>query len=201
MASVKTSLCICNSDIELELKEIELWKNKAIAKSKFTQYRLDVLLFLDEQDRQGISDGCKDMVYWLETAMTVMASLSDLLIRTKTFENGKRVATEIEKAKRDFETAFTAARNYLQSQRDGYSSFSAEPLPTNLVMKDSISDKTEESSELNRTKSKLSRSMKLDDIPQDSTGITNDTHSCVTEGNRSGSKKRSESRTRTQSTK
>ena len=113
---MKTSLCICNSDIEFELKEIELRKNKAITKSKFTRYRLDVLFFLDEQDRRGISDGCKDMIYWFETAMTVMASLSDLLIRNKTFENGKRVATEMEKAKRDFETALTAARNYLLSQ-------------------------------------------------------------------------------------
>ena len=147
MASVKTSLCICNSDIELELKEIELRKNKAIAKSKFTQYRLDVLFFLDEQNRRGISDWCKNMVYWFETAMTVMASLSDLMKRNKTIENGKRVATEMEKAKRDFETAFTEARNYLLSQRDGYSSFTAEPLPSNLVMKDSVSDKKHESSE------------------------------------------------------
>ena len=46
MASVKRSLGICSSDIELELKEIELRKNKAIAKSKFTRYRLDVLFFL-----------------------------------------------------------------------------------------------------------------------------------------------------------
>ena len=42
---MKRSLGICNSDIELELKEIELRKNKAIAKSKFTRYRLDVLFF------------------------------------------------------------------------------------------------------------------------------------------------------------
>ena len=157
--------------------------------------------FLDEQDRQGINDGCKDMVYWFETAMTVMASLSDLLIGNTNLENGKRVANEMEKAKRDFETAYTAARNYLLLQRDGYSSVSAEPLPSNLVMKGSISDKKEESSELNRTKSKLSSSMKLYEIPQDSTGITKDTHSCVTEGNRSESKERSESRKRSQSTK
>ena len=191
MASVKRSLGICNSDIELELKEIELRKNRAIAKSKFTRYRLDVLFFLDEQDRQGISDGCKDMVYLFETAMTVMASLSDLLIGNTNLENGKRVATEMEKAKRDFETAYTAAQNYLLLQRDGFSSVSAEPLPSNLVMKDSITDKKEESSELNRTKSKLSSSMKLYEIPQDSTDITKDTHSCVTEGNKSESKKRS----------
>ena len=114
MASVKRSLGICNSDIELELKEIELRKNKAIAKSKFT---------------------CKAMVYWFETAMTVMASLSDLLIINTNLENGKRVATEMEKAKRDFETAYTAARNYLLLQRDCFSSVSAEPLPSNLVMK------------------------------------------------------------------
>ena len=139
------------------------------------------------------------MVYWFETAMTVMASLSDLLIGNTNLENGKRVATEMEKAKRDFETAYTAARNYLLLQRDGYSSVSAESLPSNLVMEDSISDKKEESSKLNRTKSKLSSSMKLYEIPQDSTGITKDTHSCVTEGNKSESKKRSESRKRSQS--
>ena len=135
MASVKRSLGICNSDIELELKEIELRKNKAIEKSKFTRYKLDVLFFLDEHDRQGISDGCKAMVYWFETAMTVMASLSDLLIINTNLENGKRVATEMEKAKRDFETAYTAARNYLLLQRDCFSSVSAEPLPSSLVMK------------------------------------------------------------------
>ena len=68
-------------------------------------------------------------------------------------------------------------------------------------MKDSISDKKEESSELKRTKSKLSSSMKLDEITPYSTGITNDTHSCDTEGNRSGSKKRSGSRKTSPSTK
>ena len=125
-----------------------------------------MLFFLDEQDRQAISERCKDVVYWFETAMTVMASLSDLLIGNTNLENGKRVATEMENAKRDFETAYTAARVYLLLQRDGYSSVSAEPLPSNLVMKDSISDKKEESSELNQTKSKLSSSMKLYEIPQ-----------------------------------
>ena len=116
MASVKRSLGICNSDIEFELKEIELMKNKAIAKSKFTRYRLDVLFFfLDERDRQGISDGCKDMVYWYETAMKVMASLSDLFIGNTHLENRNRVSTEMEKA-------YTAARNYLMLQRDGCSS-------------------------------------------------------------------------------
>ena len=68
-----------------------------------------MLFFLDEQDRQGISDGCKDMAYWFETAMNIMASLSDLLKGNTNLENEKKVATEMEKAKRDFETAYTAA--------------------------------------------------------------------------------------------
>ena len=44
MASVETSLDICNSDIELELNK-EMMKKKAIAKSKFMRCRLDVLFF------------------------------------------------------------------------------------------------------------------------------------------------------------
>ena len=70
------------------------------------------MFFLEEQDRHGISDGCKDMVYLFETAMAVMAPLSDLLTGNTNLETGKRVATEMEKAKGDFETAFTEARNY-----------------------------------------------------------------------------------------
>ena len=122
-------------NVDITEQETELKKNKARAKTNFTRYGNKLFLLLGEQDlpsRRAVQNACEQIDYCLETAIEVMASLSDLYIQTKALDKGKKIVTEMEKTEAELYIAYEAAREYLDSRKKDSSSVSSDILSIDL---------------------------------------------------------------------
>lgn len=129
--------------IEYSEKETTLKREKARAKSNVIRVRNKLLAMIEEEElpsRRAVQDACSSLDSWMENAMETMASLSDLYIKHKELEKGKKVVIEMEKLEDEFSTASETAREYLDSRRDDRSSVTSEILSIDLVHKLNISD-------------------------------------------------------------
>ena len=85
-------------------QEMELNKEKSIAKSMFTLHRSRLLLMIEEQDIPGSEfySACRKMDSQMESAIEVMSKLSDTYMRGKKLDKVANVVNEMEIIEREF---------------------------------------------------------------------------------------------------
>ena len=104
------------TDMEASLK-----REKARAKSNFTRLKNKVLFIIEQRElpsHQEIQDACSRMDSSMESAMDVMTSLSELYTKYKEKGKNDKVILEMEKLDDEFSTAYEAARQYIDAQKE-----------------------------------------------------------------------------------
>ena len=104
------------TDMEASLK-----REKARAKSNFTRLKNKVLFLIEQRElpsHQEIQDACSRMDSSMESAMDVMTSLSELYTKYKEKGKNDKVILEMEKLDDEFSTAYEAARQYIDAQKE-----------------------------------------------------------------------------------
>ena len=99
----------------------------------FTGALNKLLILLEEQElpsRQEIKELCQKIDSCLDTAMDVLTKLSDFL-KSKQLDSGRKVVLEIKKNEEEFYSAYEAAREYLDSQKEGRSSVCSDIVSKN----------------------------------------------------------------------
>ena len=98
-------------------KEASLKREKALVKSNFTRSKNKLLRLLgdiDFENRREIQNTCDRLDSCLESAIDVMSNLSNLYIKTKEMDQGRKVAVAMEKLEEEFSVTYEAARRYLE---------------------------------------------------------------------------------------
>ena len=75
--------------------------------------------------------------------MDVMTKLSDFFFKSKQMDSGRKVVLEMEKVEEEFYSAYEAAREYLDSQKEGRSSVCSDIVSVDMLQRMSITDKSE----------------------------------------------------------
>lgn len=98
-----------------------LKREKTRSKSNFLRLKNKVL-FLKEQrelpSHQEIQYACSRMDSSMESAMDVMTNLSELYTKYKEKGKNDKVVLEMEKLDDEFSTAYEAARQYIDAQKE-----------------------------------------------------------------------------------
>ena len=89
---------------DLAEQEIDLKRENAIGKSKFTLYRSKLLLSIEEQGLQAteFDDAFRNFNSQMESSMEVMFKLSDIYIKRKQFDKGRKIVNEMEILEEEF---------------------------------------------------------------------------------------------------
>lgn len=142
-----------NADLETLLK-----REKARTKSNFTRSKNKVLFLIKKQELPShgeIEDACSRLDIAMESAMDAMTSLSDIYMKNKETEKSKKVVLEMEKIEEEFTTAYEAARQWLDSQKE-QSSEASEILSIDMLNRMNISDQSERFTEERQSASQAS---------------------------------------------
>ena len=65
---------------------------------------------MDLESRREIQNTCDRLYSCLESAIDVMSSLSDLYIKNKEMDEGRKIVVEMEKLEEEFSLTYEAAR-------------------------------------------------------------------------------------------
>ena len=132
--------------IDVAMLEAEFRKDKAKAKSNFTQARNNLLLMVDYQSlpsRSGIRDACYKMDMCMEIVMDVLSSLTTFHLQNKELQKGIVVVSEMEKIETDFCAAYEIAWAYLDSRGGEKSTDVSDCLSIDLEGQNSIKKNAE----------------------------------------------------------
>ena len=110
--------------VNISEQELELTKEKAIAKSKFTLYRNRLLLMIERQVRPvtELDSAYRKMDAHMETSM---AKLSEIYIKSKQLHKGSRIVNEMEMLQDEFHSAYDIAwksRNLCRNDKSNMAS-------------------------------------------------------------------------------
>ena len=103
-------------------QELELMKNKVLAKSSFTRSVNKLTFDMEELDVSEIQEAYKKMESCFEATLEVMKSLSEFYIRKQDVEKWKGVDMQMRKVKEDFIMADHRTRKYLTLRKSSASS-------------------------------------------------------------------------------
>ena len=104
------------------MQELELIKNKVLAKSSFTRSVNKLIFDMEELDVSEIQEAYKKMESCFEAALKVMKSLSDFYIRKQDVEKWKVVVVQMGKVEEDFIMADQRTRKHLMLRKSSVSS-------------------------------------------------------------------------------
>ena len=103
-------------------QELELIKNKVLAKSSFIRSVNKLIFDMEELDVSEIQEVYKKMENCFEAALKVMKSLSDFYIRKQDVEKWKVVVVQMGKVEEDFIMADQRTRKHLMLRKSSVSS-------------------------------------------------------------------------------
>ena len=104
------------------MQELELIKNKVLAKSSFTRSVNKLIFDMEELDVSEIQEAYKKMESCFEAALKVMKSLSDFYIRKQDVEKWKVVVVRTGKVEEDFIMADQRTKKHLMLRKFSVSS-------------------------------------------------------------------------------
>ena len=97
------------SAIDVDIQEAELRKEKAKAKSNFTQSRNNLLLMIEYQNlpwRTGICDACHNMDICMEIVMELLSNCTTIYLRNNEIQKANVVVSEMKEIEKDFTAAY-----------------------------------------------------------------------------------------------
>ena len=131
------------SSIDIAMVEVEFRKQKAKAKSNFTQARSNLLLMVKCQNlpsRSGIWDACHNIDMCMEIVMELLSNFTTIYIKSKEVQKANVVVNEMEKIERDFTATYEIALAYLESREDDKSRVIPDSLLIDLERRNLVNE-------------------------------------------------------------
>ena len=98
---------------------------------------------MDLESRREIQNTCDRLDSCLESAIDVTSSLSDLYIKNKEMNQGRKIVVEMEKLGEEFSVTYEAARRHLELLKEDTSSESSDTVTIDLLNKVNITNQPE----------------------------------------------------------